>query len=79
MIKDKRTLLSTIVVFIFGIALFYIGTDGFRAYTAETARIYQLVETQPQFPEVTLEDSRADTYSISKFQGKYIIITFMYT
>lgn len=79
MIKNKHTLLSSFIVLLFGLVLFFIGTDGFRAYTAEKARVNRLVETQPMFPDVMFEDSNGRRYSISEFEGKYVFITFIYT
>ncbi|WP_209121084.1 SCO family protein [Alkalihalobacillus sp. BA299] len=71
--------IACLLILLFGFLLFYIGTDGFRAYTAETARVNQLKGTQPEFPYALLEDSNERTYSISEFEGKYVLITFMYT
>lgn len=79
MIKNRQNTIACLLVFIFGIALFYIGTDGFRAYTAETARVNQLIDEKPKFPEVTLEDNKGRKYSISEFRDKYVLITFIYT
>src|SRR5690625_3126683 len=79
MIKNKHNTIALIVVVLFGIGLFYIGTDGFTAYTAETARTNQLIDDQPEFPLVTLEDSNERTYDISEFEGKYVFATFIYT
>ncbi|WP_223594044.1 SCO family protein [Neobacillus bataviensis] len=79
MIKDWRTIMAYIIVLLFGITLFYIGTNGFSAFTAETARVNKLVQDKPKFPKVTLEDSKGRDYSISEFKGKYVFITFLYT
>lgn len=79
MIKKRQTAFASFLVLLFGITLFYVGTDGFKAYTAETARVYQLMEEKPAFPEVMLEDSNGQQYPISEFADKYIFITFMYT
>ena len=59
--------------------MFFIGTDGFTAFTAETARVQQLKDDKPKFPDVTLEDSMGRKYSISEFEDKYVFITFLYT
>jgi protein SCO1 len=77
--KPAPTVLSCIFVFLFGIGLFYIGTDGFKAFTAETARVNRLVDHQPAFPDVLLEDSLGRKYSIDEFKDKYVFITFLYT
>lgn len=79
MIKNRQTKVSSILVLVFGLILFYIGTDGFTAYTAESARVTKLIEDQPEFPDVSFEDSEGRTYSISEFEGKYVFITFIYT
>lgn len=79
MFLKNRTALSSLLVLMFGIVLFYIGTDGFQAFTAETARVNQLMDEKPQFPDVALEDNNGRTYSFSEFEGKYVFITFLYT
>jgi len=79
MIKNKHTTIALIAVILFGIGLFYVGTDGFTAYTAETARTNQLIDDKPAFPLVTLEDSNERTYDFSEFEGKYVFTTFIYT
>lgn len=79
MIKNRQTLYACLTVLMFGFLLFFVGTDGFTAYTAETARVTKLEEEQPEFPEVTFEDSEGRTYSISEFEDKYVFITFIYT
>ncbi|WP_113927041.1 SCO family protein [Bacillus sp. P14.5] len=77
--KPAPTVLACLFVFLFGIGIFYIGTDGFKAYTAETARVNRLVDHQPAFPAVLLEDSSGRKYSIDEFKDKYVFITFFYT
>jgi protein SCO1 len=79
MFKNRHNAISLLVVILFGCVLFFIGTDGFKAFTEETARVNRLIEEKPVFPEVTLEDSKGRTYSISEFEDKYIFITFLYT
>lgn len=79
MIKNRNNTIALLLVFLFGCVLFYIGTDGFTAYTAETARVNRLIDDKPRFPKVTLEDSKEQKYSISEFKDKYVLITFMYT
>ncbi|WNF36255.1 SCO family protein [Bacillaceae bacterium IKA-2] len=77
--KNRQTSFSCFLVLLFGFGLFYIGTDGFSAYTAETARLNKLVEQRPVFPDVTFEDSNGRIYPVSEFKDKYIFITFFYT
>ncbi|WP_099157240.1 SCO family protein [Virgibacillus ndiopensis] len=80
MIKNNQNTLAIIVVILFGSILFYVETDGFRAYTAESARTYELLQDKPKFPSVTLEDSQERTYTFKEFgNDKYVFLTFMYT
>nr|WP_144919428.1 SCO family protein [Paenibacillus bovis] len=79
MLRVRANAVAVIVVSLFGFCLFFIGTDGFQAFTAETARLNQLKEKKPIFPDVTLEDSKGATYSFSEFNDKYVLITFIYT
>ncbi|WP_144553833.1 SCO family protein [Bacillus sp. X1(2014)] len=79
MIKNRHHIFACLLVIFFGCALFYCGTDGFTAFTAETARVKDLIDDKPKFPNVTLEDSKGREYSISEFEGKYVFITFLYT
>lgn len=80
MIKKWQNTTASIIILIFGISLFYFGTDGFQAFTAEAARVNKLIDEKPIFPgEVTFEDSKERKYPISEFKGKYVFITFMYT
>nr|GGG75222.1 hypothetical protein GCM10011398_20010 [Virgibacillus oceani] len=78
--KKHHNAIAIIVVLLFGTVLFYIGTDGFRAFTAESARTYKLLQDKPVFPSVTLEDSQNRSYTFKEFaDGKYVFLTFMYT
>lgn len=79
MFKIRPTTLASFIVILFGIFLFYIGTDGFTAFTAETARVTKLMEEKPKFPKATLQDSEGRTYTIAEFENQYVFITFMYT
>lgn len=79
MIKNRHTTFASIIVVLFGCVLFFIGTDGFSAFTEETARVNKLIEDKPKFPDVMLEDSKGRTYNINEFDDKYVFITFLYT
>ncbi|WP_317450904.1 SCO family protein [Alkalibacillus aidingensis] len=77
--KNRQTLISLSIVVVLLSSIYYIGTDGFTAYTAETSRTNQLVNSQPEFPEVVLEDSLNREYNFSQFEGQYVFITFFYS
>jgi protein SCO1 len=78
-IKNRHNTFAIFLVLLFGFTLFFVGTDGFRAFTAETARVNELIDEKPKFPKVTLEDSEGRVYPFSEFDGKHVLITFIYT
>lgn len=79
MIKNKYNTISLVIVLLFGLGLFFFGTDGFTAFTAESARVNELVKDKPQFPNVTLEDTTGHQYPLTDLEGKYVFITFFYS
>lgn len=79
MFRHRQKQLSLFVVFVFGFVLFFFGTDGFTAFTAEKARTNKLIDQQPQLPQVTLEDSLGLKYDFNEFNDKYLFMTFFYT
>src|SRR5690625_529870 len=79
MFKKFEKQISIVVVLLFGFMLFFFGTDGFTAFTAETARTNKLINEQPALPLVTLEDSLGEQYSFDEFNDKYLLMTFIYT
>ena len=62
-----------------GLSLLWIGTDGLRAFTAEKARIIELEREQPKLPSATLIDSNSKNFQLQELEGKYTLLTFMYT
>src|SRR5690625_899619 len=77
--KHKHQMISLTVVILFGLIIFYTGTNGFTAFTAETARTNKLITDQPIVPDVILEDSLENEFHFSDLQGKYVFMTFFYT
>lgn len=78
MLKNHQVI-AIIVVILFGFGLFFVGTDGFHAFTAETARTKKLLTDKPLLPEVMIQDSKEREYTFDEFDGKYMMMTFIYT
>lgn len=76
--KGNRQTMAVVAVLLFGFILFFAGTDGFRAFTAEAARVNQLLKDRPHVPEVVLEDNFGRKYTFAEFENKYVFATFMY-
>lgn len=74
-----RNQIAVILSVLTGVVFLYFGTDGFQAFTAESARINRLMEETPQFPDVTLEDSKERVYNFDSLEGKHVLLTFIYT
>lgn len=64
--KQWHNTFAIIIVILFGSVLFYAGTDGFTAFTAESARTNELMRDKPAFPNVTLEDSEGRVYTFEE-------------
>lgn len=79
MFKSRHQVISLAIIILFGFTLFYVGTDGFIAFTEETARTNKLIEDQPLLPSVTLEDTKSREYDFTEFEGKYLLMTFFYS
>ena len=75
----KKDIISIIIILLLGGLLFYISTDGFRIYTIEAERVESLKNEKPDFPDVDVVDNKGRAYPFDEFEGKYILMTFIYT
>lgn len=62
-----------------GLGLFWWGTDGFRAFTAETARRVQILDTPRVLPAVVLEDQDGRRFRLQDYRGRLLAVEFIYT
>ncbi|WP_449539442.1 SCO family protein [Ferdinandcohnia sp. Marseille-Q9671] len=74
-----RKCISILFALMASLSLLWVGTDGFRAFTAEKARILTLEREQPRLPAATLLDSNYESFNIKELDEKYALLTFMYT
>lgn len=74
-----RKSIGILFALVAGISLLWTGTDGLRAFTAEKARILELEREQPKLPSATLTDSNSKDFHLQELEGKYTLMTFMYT
>lgn len=74
-----RKFLPLLLVVVFGFSLLFVGTSGFRAFTAEGARTIKLMKEKPEFPHVNFQDSKNREFTMEQFKGKLVFATFMYT
>lgn len=61
--------------------LFVIGraTDGFRAFTAESARRLSVLEHPFNVPQAQLQDQSGRGLTIESYRGRWLLATFVYT
>ncbi|AGT31999.1 hypothetical protein M493_08620 [Geobacillus genomosp. 3] len=74
-----RKTAAILFALMFGIGLLWYGTDGFQAFTSETARRLAILQEPKPLPVVHLEDQSGHTFSWPGRDGKWKLATFMYT
>ena len=75
----KRSVMTTTLVISLGSWFFWWGTDGFTAFTAETARRVEILHSPRPLPMVTLEDQDGNKFSLRDYKGKLLAVDFIYT
>lgn len=74
-----RTALASTALLIAGGAAFSAATDGFRAFTSETARRVRAREHPVEIPAVTLETQSGTLIRLDDFRGTWLVVDFIYT
>lgn len=62
-----------------GALVLWTGTDGLRAFTAESARRIERVEQARPLPDVTLMSDAAVPVRLSEYGGRLLVVDFIYT
>ena len=74
-----RTLLLSLVLLAAAIAVLAGATDGFRAYTSETARRIGVREHPPVVPPLPLQTATGARTSFGALRGRWLLVDFIYT
>jgi len=74
-----RSVLIVTAVAIIGICVLWRSTDGFRAFTAESARRLAVLEHPLKVPQVQLQDQSGRPLSLEAYRGQWLLATFIYT
>ena len=74
-----RTLLVSLVLLAVGIGALAGATDGFRAYTSETARRIRVAEHPPDIPPLRLQTADDHQISFGALRGRWLLVDFIYT
>jgi len=67
------------LVALLGFGVFWSATDGFTAFTAETARRAEILRSPRSLPAVALEDQDGRRFSLQDYQGRLLAVEFIYT
>ncbi|MGH8148012.1 MAG: SCO family protein [Rhodanobacteraceae bacterium] len=74
-----RTLLLSLVLLAAGIGVLAEVTDGFRAYTTETARRIRIREHPRAVPPLPLQTASGGNTSFGALRGRWLLVDFIYT
>lgn len=74
-----RTWLASSILLVAGVIALAAATDGFRAFTTETARRVQIRRHPPLVPAATLETQSGARINLTDLRGKWVLVDFIYT
>lgn len=74
-----RTLLASLVLLAAGIGVLATFTDGFRAFTTETARRINVLEHPSDIPPLLLQTASGGHTSFRELRGRWLLVDFIYT
>jgi protein SCO1 len=74
-----RTALASCLLLVFGGAVLTAATDGFHAFTTETARRLAVQRHPPIVPAVPLETQSGAQLNLADLRGKWLLVDFVYT
>lgn len=74
-----RALLASLLILAAGIASLALATDGFRAFTSETARRVDVREHPRAVPDVPLQTAQGQRVDFAALRGRWLLVDFIYT
>ncbi|MDE2447327.1 MAG: SCO family protein [Gammaproteobacteria bacterium] len=77
--RFPRTVLASAVALAAGIAALSGATQGFRAFTTETARRIAVRRHPVPVPPVVVENQAGERFSLSVLRGRWVVVDFVYT
>lgn len=74
-----RTLLASLPILAGGVAALAGATDGFHAFTSETARRLAIAEHARALPPVALQTADGRVIDLAELRGRWLLVDFIYT
>ncbi|MFI4920196.1 MAG: SCO family protein [Gammaproteobacteria bacterium] len=74
-----RTLLASLILLVAGGVALAAATDGFQAFTSETARRLDVRRHPRPVPPTLLETQSGSEVNLADFRGKWLLVDFIYT
>jgi len=74
-----RALGASLLVVLAALAVFTWGTDGWSAFTGETARRERVLRHPRPLPAAVLEDQDGRPFELSDYRGRSLAVEFIYT
>lgn len=62
-----------------GVWSLWLATDGFEAFTTQSAHAVQVSRQPRPLPSVQLQDQSGDEWALDELTGKWLVVDFMYT
>jgi protein SCO1 len=75
----KRSVVVAALVSGLGVGALWQGTDGFTAFTTETARRAAVLRAPRPLPVAVLEDQEGRVFSLQDYRGSLLAVEFIYT
>lgn len=77
--RTLRTLLASIFLLLGGGVAFAVLTDGYTAFTTESARRLRVETQRPLMPAVALETQTGQHIDLADLRGRWLVVDFIYT
>jgi protein SCO1/2 len=74
-----RTALVSVALLMAGAAVLASATDGFRAFTTESARRLAVQRHPVTLPDVVLQDQSGARFRLADLHGRWLLVDFIYT
>jgi len=76
---NRLSISSTFIVILFSATVWWQGTNGLQAFTSETARRLEVLNSPKRLSDLTFVNQNYETVNFSDYKGKFVLVDFIYT